>query len=175
MSKEVFFNTSDIIVSKTNLKGHILYVNPIFCEVSGFIEGELLGKPHNVIRHKKMPRCVFKLLWDKISVGEEVFAYVVNTCKNSDYYWVFAHVTPSFDENGTTVAYHSNRRVPCPNVIKEKIEPLYASLLEIENSYENAKEGLEASFNHLVTFLEESHMSYEEFVFSLDPTMSNKI
>ncbi len=174
MSQEVFFDKNDVIVSKTNLKGWITYVNPVFCAVSGYTEKELLGEPHSLIRHEKMPRCVFKLLWDTIETGQEIFAYVINQCKNGDYYWVFAHVTPSLDPDGNIVAYHSNRRVPCPTVVKEKIEPLYASLLEIENSHENSKEGLAASFNHLVTFLKESQISYDEFVFSLDPTMTNK-
>jgi len=84
--KEVFFDKDDLIVSKTNLKGHLTYMNDIFLEIAGYKESEVIGKPHNVIRHPDMPRCVFKLLWDKIQSGNEVFAYVVNTTKNGDYY-----------------------------------------------------------------------------------------
>ena len=59
-----------------------------------------------------MPRCVFKLLWNTIDQGEEIFAYVVNLAGSGDHYWVFAHVTPSFDSEGNIIGYHSNRRPP---------------------------------------------------------------
>lgn len=80
-SKEVFFDRDSLIVSKTNLKGHLTYMNDVFLDVAGYREQELVGKPHNVIRHPDMPRCVFKLLWDQLQQGKEVFAYVVNLTK----------------------------------------------------------------------------------------------
>ena len=58
-----------------------------------------MGQPHSIIRHPDMPRAVFKLLWDTLFEGREVFAYVKNMAKSGDYYWVFAHVTPSFDQD----------------------------------------------------------------------------
>ena len=70
------------------------------------------GQAHNIIRHPDMPRCVFDLLWKTIAGGEEIFAYVKNMAKNGDHYWVFAHVTPTFDAGGRIMGYHSNRRVP---------------------------------------------------------------
>lgn len=63
---EVFLDTDDLIVSKTNLKGHITYANNTFLEVAGYTEAEVIGQPHNLIRHSDMPRCVFKLLWDTL-------------------------------------------------------------------------------------------------------------
>jgi PAS domain-containing protein len=68
---ETFFGVDEIIVSKTDLKGIILYANETFLKVAGYSESEVLGKPHNIIRHPDMPRCVFKLLWDTISAGNE--------------------------------------------------------------------------------------------------------
>lgn len=82
---EVTFGEDEIIVSKTNPKGIILCANRTFLKVSGYTEAELLGKPHNIIRHPDMPRCVFKLLWDTIASGSEIFAYVKNMAKNGDY------------------------------------------------------------------------------------------
>ena len=67
--QEKFFGPDEIIVSKTNPKGLITYANRVFIEISGYSEAELLGKPHNILRHPDMPRCVFKLLWDTISAG----------------------------------------------------------------------------------------------------------
>ena len=168
-SKEVFFDADDIIVSKTNLKGHLDYVNDVFCTISGYTEPELLGQPHSIIRNHKMPRCIFKLLWDRIAQKREVFAYVVNDCKNGDYYWVLAHVTPSLNTAGEIVGYHSNRRVPCPTVIKDKIIPLYDKLLQIEQSTSDRKQGLLDSSAHVEQMLAEVNLSYDEFVFSLDP------
>ena len=169
VGKEVFFDGNDVIVSKTDLKGRLTYVNDIFCNISGFTEDELLGKPHSVIRHHKMPRCIFKLLWDKIISGQEIFAYVVNTCKNGDYYWVFAHVTPSLDKQGNITAFHSNRRVPSPEILREKVIPLYDSLLAIEASHSNRKDGMAASYRHIEKMLEDAGANYDEFVFSLNP------
>ena len=94
---ERFFDKDEIIVSKTDLKGRMTYCNDVFLRIAGYTEQELLGQPHSIIRHPDMPRCVFKLLWDTIGAGKEIFAYVINRAKNGDHYWVLAHVTPSRD------------------------------------------------------------------------------
>ncbi|MBL4885738.1 MAG: PAS domain S-box protein [Planctomycetaceae bacterium] len=70
---EQTFKEDEIIVSKTDLKGIITYANPVFLRVAGYSEREVLGRPHNLIRHPAMPRCVFKLLWDTLEQGEEIF------------------------------------------------------------------------------------------------------
>jgi len=94
----------ELIVSKTDTRGIMTYVNDVFLRVSAYPESEVLGQPHNMIRHPDMPRCVFKLLWDTIKSGQEIFAYVVNLAADGAHYWVFAHVTPSFDTTGRVVA-----------------------------------------------------------------------
>jgi PAS domain S-box-containing protein len=76
--RERTWGDEEIIVSKTDLKGIITYANRTFLNVAGYTEEEVLGKPHNMIRHPDMPRCVFKLLWDTIESGNEIFAYVKN-------------------------------------------------------------------------------------------------
>lgn len=156
----------DVIVSKTDLKGRILYTNDIFRKISHFEEEELLGQPHQIIRHPDMPRCVFKLLWDKISAGEEVFAYIKNACKNEEFYWVFAHVTPSYDDAGEKVGYHSNRRKPDPEALA-LVEILYERLLEIENSCANSKTGMMKAHDFLIGFLDGQGVSYDQFIFEL--------
>ena len=105
--RERHFKPEELIVSKTDLKGHITYANEVFLRLSDYSEGEVLGKPHALIRHPDMPRSVFKLMWDRISSGHEIFAYVVNMASNGDHYWVYAHVTPSFDANHKVIGYHS--------------------------------------------------------------------
>lgn len=164
--KERFFDQNEFIVSKTDLKGRITYANQVFLRTSGYSESELLGAPHNIIRHPDMPRSVFKFLWDTIMAGEEVFAYVVNLCKGGDHYWVLAHVTPTFNARGDIVAYHSARRVPTREAIS-KVKPLYSSILVEEARHTNRKVQCEIGLSAIRSFLEEENLSYNEFVFSL--------
>jgi PAS domain S-box-containing protein len=161
------FAENELIVSKTNLKGHILYANRVFIDISGYKEKDLINTPHSILRHPHMPRCVFKLLWDTIQDKREIFAYVINRCANGDHYWVFAHVTPSFDESGQVVGYHSNRRVPNKNTIDQTISPLYKMLLEEEEKHANRKDGMNAGYAMLVDILKEKGVGYDEFIFSV--------
>lgn len=164
---ELTFGQEEIIVSKTDLKGNITYANEVFLRLAGYTEDEVMYQPHSLIRHPDMPRAVFKLLWDTLATGKEIFAYVVNKAKNGDHYWVLAHVTPSYDSGGEIIGYHSNRRVPDPNTVQTVIAPLYKQLLDIENSHENRKEGMNAAFAALVSLLEEKGVGYDELIFSL--------
>jgi PAS domain S-box-containing protein len=164
---EVTFDPGDIIVSKTDLKGRITYANKTFCEVAGYAEREAVGQPHSIVRHPDMPRAVFKLLWDMLAEKREVFAYVKNMTKHGAYYWVFAHVTPSYDNKQTVVGYHSSRRVPNRDIVKRVIAPIYSELLRAEQSHRNAKEGLAASFAALEATLAQQGISYDEFVLTL--------
>ncbi len=163
---ENHFGKDEIIVSKTDTKGRILYANDIFCRVAEMTTRELIGQPHSIIRHPDMPRAVFKLLWDTVAAGKEIFAYVKNMSKSGKYYWVIAHVTPSFDNHGNIAGYHSNRRCPTQESI-EKISPLYAQILEKEQQHNNAKDGLLAGEALLHKTLADTGMSYSEFVWSL--------
>ena len=163
---ERFFEPDEVIVSKTDLKGRITYANRVFQRVAGYGEEELLGQPHSIVRHPDMPRCVFKLLWDTLGAGQEIFAYVINRARNGDHYWVLAHVTPSYDESGRVVGYHSSRRVPERSAI-DKVVPLYRTLLEIEDKHADRKQGMEAAFAAVVALLNEKGIGYDEFVFSL--------
>ena len=164
---ERFFDESELIVSKTDLKGRVTYCNHQFVKICGYSEKEMLGQPHNIIRHPDMPRCVFELMWDTIQNDQEIFAYVVNRCKNGDHYWVNAHITPSHDETGKIIGYHSNRRVPDRDKINSAIIPLYKQLLDEENSYSNRKEGMKASRNTLNNVFETQGVLYDEFIATL--------
>ncbi len=163
---ERFFGSDEIIVSKTDTKGIITYANGVFLRVAGYDEEELLGRPHNLIRHPDMPRCVFKLLWDRLQRREEVFAYVVNLAKNGDHYWVFAHVTPSVDRDGQVVGYHSSRRSPERSAVA-KAAALYQALLAEESLHSDRRQGMLAGEQVLLDELAKIGMPYEEFVFTL--------
>lgn len=164
--RECPFGQHEIIVSKTDLKGKITYCNEVFRRVAGYGEDELLGQPHNLIRHPDMPRCVFQLLWETIQDGREIFAYVLNMAKNGDHYWVLAHVTPSFDATGQVIGYHSNRRYPERSAI-QTIEPVYAALKAEEERHSSVKKGMAAGRRLLEARLEELGMDYDTLVFSL--------
>ena len=158
--QEKHFLTNEVIVSKTDTKGRITYGNDIFIKISGYSEHELLGAPHNILRHPDMPRVIFKLLWETIQAGEEINAYVKNLSKDGSYYWVLANVTPSFDENNRIIGYFSVRRVPSKDAL-EIIKPLYSHLLSLEKSG-----GMDASMKHLNELLTSKGVSYEEFILS---------
>ena len=157
---------NDLIVSKTDLKGRVTYANDTFLEIAEMRLPEVLDKQHSLVRSRAMPRCVFKLLWDKIQAGHEVFAYVVNKTGRDNHYWVFAHVTPSFGADGKITGYHSNRRKPTPAAI-EKIKQLYDVLLAEEGRHKNGKQALAASSALLGSILEEKGVDYDEFVLNL--------
>lgn len=160
------FGEDEIIVSKTDLKGRITYANTVFLRIAGYRESEVLGQPHNIIRHPDMPRCVFKLLWDTIEARREIFAYVLNMARNGDHYWVFAHVTPTFDGRGNVIGYHSNRRSPNRASV-EAIAPIYKMLLQEESRFPNKQEAMDASGKMLAGLLEDKEMEYGEFAFAI--------
>lgn len=155
----------DFIVSKTDLQGRITYANQIFMEFSGYEEKELIGAPHNLIRHPDMPQGVFQLLWDTVQQGKEIWAYVKNMSKDGSFYWVLANVTPTFGEKGEFIGYYSVRRKPNARAL-EAIQGIYADLLRAEEG-KSPKEACAASLGLLNKVLSEKGVSYDEFILSL--------
>ncbi|TNE62486.1 MAG: PAS domain-containing protein [Alphaproteobacteria bacterium] len=160
---EINFSEDEIIVSKTDLKGRLMYANDVFCRVAEMSTAEVIGQPHSIIRHPDMPRAVFKLLWDTIQSGKEIFAYVKNMSATGKYYWVIAHVTPSYDRDGRIIGFHSNRRKPSRKGVND-ILPLYRELAAIEARHTNARDGLAASYKHLMDKLAKAGKTYDEFI-----------
>jgi len=119
----------EYIVSKTDLKGRITYVNRPFLEISGFSEEELLGKAHNIVRHPDMPPVAYADLWKTLQAGKPWRGMVKNRCKNGDYYWVEANANPIWD-NGRVVGYMSLR-----------VKPTRAQVEAAENIYRQFREG----------------------------------
>jgi PAS domain S-box-containing protein len=143
----------DLIVSKADAEGNITYVNPIFMKISGYSQGELLDKPHAILRHPDMPKVIFKYLWDNIKEGNDVVSYVKNLCKDGGYYWVLATVKMAKNPDGSFRNYMSTRRRVSDSA-KAKISDLYAKLLEIEKN-----EGVEASEKAFEAFLTENSLN----------------
>src|SRR2546427_512588 len=106
-TREYSFPKGQTLVSTTDLKGRILYCNPMFIEVSGYEREDLLGQPHNMIRHPDMPEEAFRDMWETISAGLPWSAPVKNRRKNGDFYWVMANVTRS-EEHTSELQSQSN-------------------------------------------------------------------
>lgn len=158
---EKVFGRDEIIVSKTDTRGNIIYGNSLFVKLAGYTQDEMLGQPHSIIRHPDMPKIVFKALWDTVSKGKEINAFVINLAKGGEYYWVFANVTPSFDKNNNIIGYYSVRRQPSTKAL-EIIKPLYQELRKAE-----VIGGMHESGKLLGAVLEKHNMSYEQLVYHL--------
>ncbi len=153
------FTPSQLFFSTTDKKGVITRCNDIFIEISAFSPKQLLGKPHNIIRHPDMPRCAFQLVWNFILSGKPVGAYVKNLAATGEYYWVFALVLPI--DNG----FLSIRLKPTSDLLKT-VESLYKKLLECENNTEGSpKLAMEKSSQVLIkALIELGFESYEAFM-----------
>ena len=115
------------LISRTDLKGRITYANPAFVEVSGYSREELLGSPHNIVRHPDMPPEAFGDLWETVKRGDTWTGLVKNRRKNGDFYWVLATVTPTMD-NGAVVGYTSVRVRPAAGATAQ------AEALKVQNA-----------------------------------------
>ena len=165
-NNEKTFLANVLLVTKTDLQGKITYANRDFMKIVGLDENFLIGAPHNIIRHPDMPKIIFKLLWAHLKDGKEIHAYVKNICKDGSYYWVFANVTPSYDNTNSTnnhkiVGYHSSRRLPSKEALAIII-PFYETLLKAEK-----KAGMQASEQIINDLLKEKGISYDEFILSI--------
>lgn len=109
--REVRFPADEKLITTTDLKGDITFVNDDFVKVSGFTRNELVGQHHNIIRHPHMPKEAFADLWSTIRAGRSWRGLVKNRCKNGDFYWVDAYVTPIF-KDGKVIEYQSVRTLP---------------------------------------------------------------
>ncbi len=124
--KEIELRENQLLISRTDPHGRIEYVNAEFAEISGFSEDELIGQPHNIVRHPDMPAAVFADLWSDLRAGRPWVGIIQNRCKNGDSYWVEAHVSPICEED-RIVAYLSTRRKARPEDIAAA-RVLYARL-----------------------------------------------
>ena len=126
--REYVIEDGATLVSTTDLKSRITYCNPGFVVASGFNRDELIGQPHNLIRHPDMPEEAFRDMWATIQAGKPWSAPVKNRRKDGDYYWVIANATPLM-QNGQPVGYMSVRTEATREQIRDA-EALYARLRE---------------------------------------------
>lgn len=119
------------VVSKTDITGKITYTNSVFRALSGYEKGEMVGRPHSIVRHPDMPKKVFREMWNTILQGKEWNGIVKNLRKDGKYYWVDATITPIKDENNDIIGFISARRKVSDDVKKE-YEKIYKEMREKE-------------------------------------------
>jgi len=158
LDEEIIFSKKKFIVSKTDLKGNIVFINKNFSEISGYSEAELIGHPHNALRHPDMPKALFFLVWQSLLAGNKISGVIKNLAKDGRYYWVISDFEAKRDSGGNITALTAFRRAASDDVI-ETAEELYATMLAIEK-----KHGMEKSLAYLEGFLEERHLTYNEFI-----------
>jgi len=158
LDEEIEFSKKKFIVSKTDLKGNILFINKNFSEISGYPEEEIIGAPHNVLRHPDMPRAIFYLIWQNLLNGNKISGVIKNLAKDGRYYWVIADFEPKRDSDGNITTLTAFRRAASQDVI-ETSEELYATMLAIEK-----KHGMEQSLAYLEGFLDEHNLNYHQFI-----------
>jgi PAS domain S-box-containing protein len=124
--QETLLSDSSFLVSETDAKGNIIFANEEFCRIAEYDAKDLIGKPHNIVRHKDMPKAAFQGLWDTINTGEVWHGYVKNSTKSGGFYWVFATVYPFTNEKGE-LCYLSCRRKPSREDVK-KYGDLYKTM-----------------------------------------------
>ena len=124
--RERTFPGHERLISTTDLNSKITYCNDAFVAISGFTREELIGQPHNLVRHPDMPPAVFGHMWDTIKQGKPWMGIVKNRAKNGDFYWVSAYVTPVY-EHGKVAGYESVRSLPSEEQ-KRRADKLYARL-----------------------------------------------
>jgi len=161
LDEEIKFSKKKFIVSKTDAHGNIIFINKNFSDISGYREDELIGSPHNVMRHPDMPRSIYFLVWNSLRAGMEVSGVVKNLAKSGKYYWVIADFSLKRDSYGKIISFTSFRR-SAPQQVIDEIEELYATMISIEK-----KHGLEGSLGYLESFLEEKQLSYDEYLGAL--------
>ena len=130
MGKEMILDDFAFLVSETDEKGIIIFANDDFCKMAEYSVDELIGKPHNIVRHKDMPKVAFKDLWDTVKRDEVWSGYVKNATKSGNYYWVFATVFPTITSDGKK-GFLSCRRKATRQEIDEH-DALYKTLIAKE-------------------------------------------
>lgn len=159
VNEEIMLDPKRYIVSKTDQAGVITYANDYFTEICRYTHDELIGSPHNIVRHPDMPKIAFKLMWETIKRGETFRAVVKNLAKDGRYYWVLTDFESRRDPQTEQIAQYTAFRKAAPRKAIEIMAPIYKKLVEIEKTG-----GMEASEQFLNNFLASKNTNYKDFI-----------
>ena len=150
IDKEIVLDPKRYLVSETDEKGIITYVNDYFIKISGYSKEELIGQPHSILRHPDMPKVIFKLLWQTIQTGHNINVVVKNLAKDGRYYWIFTEFEIKKDtDTGNIIGYHASRKAVSKHIV-EIVSEIYEKLLKMETLY-----NVEASERQLTVLLKD--------------------
>ena len=162
IDREVQWDKTKTLISETDVKGTITNVNDVFCAVAHYSASELIGQPHNLIRHPDMPKLIFKLLWDNLKVGNNFVGVIKNLAKTGEYYWVVTDFEMRRDAMGNITHYIGRRRSVPEAAINNYLAPFYESLLKMEKIG-----GVELSSRFFKNYLTKQGKDYIDFVISI--------
>ena len=162
INQEVVWDKTKTIISTTDKFGNITDVNQTFVDVCGYTANELIGKPHNIIRHPDMPKIIFKITWDNILAGRNFHAIIKNLSKSGKYYWVITDFEVGRNIMNEVVSITARRRAIPDYVVTDYIEPLYQTLLKLEKIGD-----MPLSNRYFKGFLEKQCKSYIEYIMSI--------
>ncbi|WP_454948161.1 PAS domain-containing protein [Capnocytophaga leadbetteri] len=162
IDREVQWDKTKPLISETDVKGTITNVNDVFCAVAHYSASELIGQPHNLIRHPDMPKLIFKLLWDNLKVGNNFVGVIKNLAKTGEYYWVVTDFEMRRDAMGNITHYIGRRKSVPEAAINNYLAPFYESLLKMEKIG-----GVELSSRFFKNYLTKQGKDYIDFVISI--------
>ena len=162
IDREVQWDKTKTLISETDVKGTITNVNDVFCSVAHYSPSELIGQPHNLIRHPDMPKLIFKLLWDNLKVGNNFVGVIKNLAKTGEYYWVVTDFEMRRDAMGNITHYIGRRKSVPEAAINNYLAPFYDSLLKMEKIG-----GVELSSRFFKNYLTKQGKDYIDFVISI--------
>ena len=159
IDREVVWNKSQVVISEADVYGRITNVNDVFSNVCGYSPEEMIGQPHNIIRHPDMPKLIFKLLWDNLKAGNNFIGVIKNLAKSGEYYWVIIDFEMRRDAMGNITHYIARRKSVPKAVIENYVAPLYQTLLKLEKIG-----GMELSARFFKNYLAKQGKDYIDFI-----------
>jgi len=148
----------EVIISRTDIEGNIIYCNSTFSKINGFKGASVINQPHNIIRHPEMPKTIFDIVWKVISNGLPIQAIIKNRTKDNKYYWTMLDWRPQRDNNNNVISFIAEGK-QAPQKIIDIIEPLYKMLYDIEKEH-----GEESALLYLRSYLDEKGMTYSQYL-----------
>ncbi|HHH19547.1 MAG TPA: hypothetical protein ENK86_03400 [Campylobacterales bacterium] len=148
----------EVVISRTDKDGKIIYCNSTFIRINGFKGASIINQPESIIRHPEMPQTIFNIIWETLQKGLPIQAVIKNKTNDNQYYWSVVDWDPQKDNTNNVVSYVSHGKQAPEQVIKI-IEPLYQMMYDIEKEH-----GMESALTYLHAFLDEQNMTYSQYL-----------
>jgi len=157
-NKEIKCTTQEIIISRTDLKGNIIYHNETFAKINAFDGASVIHKAHNIVRHPDMPKSIYKIIWSIIEQGLPIQALLKNKTNDGHYYWTLVDWKIQKNRNNQVISYVAYGKQAPDHAIKS-LEPIYKMMLEIEKEHD-----VDSAVEYLHSFLDEKKLTYREYM-----------